>query len=556
MRHEKVVKITSMRQNITLNLSHEEAKLLRCLTFTPNEVARLALAVDKLRRGVVKNRSDLDDCLGRSEHRMRLRGVLVASGILSIGEKYNPTKQGKLLTFTETEEFNTFTEHDAEYVHLTKIRNDEVLAEERRIRKVQNLDGITLDVKPSTIIDEIFDLMEIEKELDRVEDRDEWKDCNYKISALQHILKNKHPKVQVYKKKNCSRLYSDLTNLPSKYRPNLKSKNGEYFVAVDITASQPRLFTRALTMLLNNEFDAWIFAKKILKIEDTKSFLSIKDEVNVKFEEWKKLVLAEMVRFDELLIGDFYSNVAKLVNSDRDSIKSEFMFLANDYSRKRKGFYYFKKFVRVNYPELHRFINAVKDQDMYHRANSPFNKKKFSIFVKMSKIESELILTNTVSKFIANNKDANIFTIHDSIAVEKKYIPEIVSLLKDSYKEANIPLSIKIEEYQTGRIIKEELEIQIYIEDTKENLIESKDKFSFSSLYPTNQCCTIPLSGTTSPVQKVLDRPTYMRLDSKNNRMVCSVKNKPYAQRKNETLEQFQSRVYQETGTTVKMKEN
>ena len=180
----------------------------------------------------------------------------------------------------------------------------------------------------------------------------------------------------------------------------------------------------------------------------------------------------------------------------------------------------------------------------------------------MSKIESELILTNTVSKFIANNKDANIFTIHDSIAVEKKYIPEIVSLLKDSYKEANIPLSIKIEEYQTGRIIKEELEIQIYIEDTKENLIvskenliESEDKFLSYKLSPTNQCCTLDLSQVPTQVPRTVDRATYMRVDSRG-RYICKVKGKPYAQRKNETLEQFQSRVFNETGTTVKMKEN
>jgi hypothetical protein len=413
--------------------------------------------------------------------------------------------------------------------------------EAKRIRQVQNLNGI----KFSNIekFHEKLQFLEAKLEfLEKDEEPDvkEIRHLKYNIKAVKNVLDG-NVKVYNYRQFNECRLYSTLTSLPKDLRKYIYSDYG-YFYELDIKASQPRLVKKCFTILLGNfTIDNYFY-----KLVNTPNYdkNNINDEMRLEFENWKISLIDELDRFNELTSDDFYLEVA----SDpifRDEMKKQFMWYFFDYSKKIDNGYYFHKYMIDNFPNIEKFKNALNLCKSYFKYKSNL----YDIPANFSKVEAEIVLETICKRFVKANPDSSIFTIHDGISVNLKDLQQIVDLTTQAYAEAGVYLNFKLTCLGTGETLAAQPPIYgglVYREykdsiDSREYK-DSIDSREYKDSHRINR--NPPYIGGCEGSLAAQTRNTPSRITLlKDGRFQISIKDRKIKSRKNETLDEFKTRL-------------
>jgi hypothetical protein len=529
MRHEKLATITTGRQMKPYNISKRELKKLMEVA-SGTDLVRCIYALHYIRTKKRVSLKSYMEMLGRTEDRTRRRDILNNLGYVIVGDEYKVKAYSKTLRHTRSRGWYTFQGEIGD--SLCQLEADRVAYERDRIYEVQFIDGAVVDV-PSDIME--AEMVRIESELLVETNRKKLDSLKYKKYANTEIMQ-KSPRIHTYKKSGCTRLYTSFTNMSKHYKAYLKDYRGEHMVGVDITASQPRLFTTVLKNILENEFEIWDFLYKIMEIPSDDISI-VKDDYVQAFSNWKIEVLKDLDKFDTFIDGDFYENIAIGTNCDRDGMKGQFMWYVNDFDDKIPFQYALMTKMEKELPTLNEYMKALKGQDSYSRKNK--DSKRYSISNKLSKLEADIILRGIVKKFRKLQPNENVITVHDSINVNPSNLNVLIPLIEQEFKLHKIPLKYKIEIHQNNIILKDNKKIQEYI-TLKTHNTTPHNKPQINNTIPTNVVPSPSLSLQNSQSQR--NRESQMKT-LKDGRLTISIKNKQINSRKGESLEEFEKRI-------------
>lgn len=250
-----------------------------------------------------------------------------------------------------------------------------------------------------------------------------------------------------------NRLHTNLTNMPSKFRPYL-TYHGENIQSLDIKNSQPYFMVLVLESLGNSriiEIISKVFGKSNIgnikqKLQQTTSSKAFQDE----FAPLKKAVLTgEFYEFLMPLFTDiqpdydgvfrkkFYDSdigKAKVVEFEtkRDLMKKlTLQILYTPLKRPSKEYLIFK----WHFPLLCECIEVFK--------TTTDEKDSFKLFPRLlQQVESDCVI-DTITKQIAEmNTDMPLWTIHDSFCTTESWFPILESMVQElflSYSLGVIP---------------------------------------------------------------------------------------------------------------------
>ena len=388
---------------------------------------------------------------------------LRANGVISTTGGYQAGVHSSKLVISECSEELILDDSFPEFNEITKILARKKNKEIKDIKKIQNIDGIRYDdvTAFNTKYEEIkLKIENNKKELKLFEEntkefkiiKKELKKLDYQRQSIEDFKTN-NIKIHTYKKFCCKRLFSSITNLPKELKSHIINDNG-YFFGVDVKASQPRLIEKALLDLLNENnnhvtiADLWFYTKWILDVDSDLCSIYGIDEYKDSYENWLTKVKLEINQFNEITKNDLYMYVCDYFGYDetkRDTIKREFLWYMFDYNNKILGSYDFMKFMEATFPLLNTFIIGLKKAQKYSGL------RKYSLSDKLSSIESDLILRTITKEFISTHPNVNIFTIHDSMAVNVEYLGDLINIIERVYKQNNINLKYVIEDFKNNK---------------------------------------------------------------------------------------------------------
>lgn len=250
-----------------------------------------------------------------------------------------------------------------------------------------------------------------------------------------------------------NRLHTNLTNMPSKFRPYL-TYYGENIQSLDIKNSQPYFMVLVLESLSNSkiiEIMNKVFGNGNIgniqqKLQETTSRKAFQQE----FAPLKKAVLTgKFYEFLMLLFTDItpdYDSVfrKKFYNSDtgkaevkefatkRDMMKKlTLQILYTPLKRPSKEYLIFKQ----HFPLLCECIEVFK--------MTSDEKDSFKLFPKLlQQVESDCVIDTITKKIAEINPDMPLWTIHDSFCTTQSWFPVLESLVQElflSYSQGVLP---------------------------------------------------------------------------------------------------------------------
>jgi hypothetical protein len=250
-----------------------------------------------------------------------------------------------------------------------------------------------------------------------------------------------------------NRLHTNLTNMPSKFRPYL-TYYGENIKSLDIKNSKPYFMVLVLEMLNNSKVIKIInrvyrnsnMGTMLQKLKETTSSKGFQEE----FAPLKKAVLTgEFYEFlmplftdiqpdyDGMFRKKFYDSntgVAEIFEfpNKRDLMKKlTLQILYTPLKRPSKEYLIFKQ----HFPLLCECMEIFK--------TSSDDKDSFKLFPKLlQQVESDCVI-DTITKQIAKiNPDMPLWTIHDSFCTTQSWFPVLESVVQElflSYSEGILP---------------------------------------------------------------------------------------------------------------------
>ncbi|ALR29117.1 hypothetical protein ATE47_00500 [Chryseobacterium sp. IHB B 17019] len=250
-----------------------------------------------------------------------------------------------------------------------------------------------------------------------------------------------------------NRLHTNLTNMPSKFRPYL-TYYGENIKSLDIKNSQPyfmvlvleSLSNRRILEIINRVYINSDIGTMLQKLKETTSSKAFQEE----FESLKKAVLVgKFYEFLMPLFTDIYpdydgvfrkkfydsnTGVAEIFefSCKRDLMKKlTLQILYTPLKRPSKEYLIFKK----HFPLLCECIEVFK--------TTSNEKDSFKLFPKLlQQIESDCVI-DTITKQIAKiNPDMPLWTIHDSFCTAQSWFSVLESMVQEiflSYSQGILP---------------------------------------------------------------------------------------------------------------------
>lgn len=193
----------------------------------------------------------------------------------------------------------------------------------------------------------------------------------------------------------------------------------------------------------------------------------------------------------------------------------------------------------------HLFSFFDKEFPLLNRAMLVLRTKK-GPYSDFNRIESSIF---SGASRILNNKGIKSITKYDSIVVKLKDLDKAKEVLNECFIKAGVSNRLK----ETKGMVPE------IIENRDKKLEEGAGSRTERECQGTDDALPLlfDFSGTNSGTKpkKTVDRPTFIRQDSRG-RFICKVKGTPFAQRSQESLEEFQNRVFDATGTRPMKKED
>lgn len=249
-----------------------------------------------------------------------------------------------------------------------------------------------------------------------------------------------------------NRLHTNLTNMPSKFRPYL-TYYGENIQSLDIKNSQPYFMVLVLESLSNSKIISKVFGNNnsfigtmLQKLQEITSSKAFQEE----FQPLKKAVLTG--RFYEFLIP-LFSDIRpdsdgvfrkRFYNSDTAKIEIKEFPTKRDLMKKltlqilytpltspSKEYKVFKQ----HFPLLCECIEIFK--------TTTDEKDSFKLFPRLlQQVEADCVI-DTITKQIADaNPDMPLWTIHDSFCTTQSWFPVLESMVKElflSYSHGVLP---------------------------------------------------------------------------------------------------------------------
>lgn len=250
-----------------------------------------------------------------------------------------------------------------------------------------------------------------------------------------------------------NRLHTNLTNMPSKFRPYL-TYQGENIQSLDIKNSQPYFMVLVLESLSNSkiiEIMSRVFGSSnigniLQKLQQTTSSKAFQQE----FAPLKKAVLTG--QFYEFLMALFtditpgYDGVFRksFYNSDTDKAevyefptkrdlmkKLTLQILYTPLKKPSKEYLIFKQ----HFPLLCECIEVFK--------TTSDEKDSFKLFPKLlQQVESDCVIDTITKQIAETNPDIPLWTIHDSFCTTQSWFPVLESMVQElflSYSEGVLP---------------------------------------------------------------------------------------------------------------------
>lgn len=250
-----------------------------------------------------------------------------------------------------------------------------------------------------------------------------------------------------------NRLHTNLTNMPSKFRPYL-TYYGENIQSLDIKNSQPyfmvlvleRLSNSKIIEIMNRVFGNDNIGTMLQKLQQITSSKAFQEE----FAPLKKAVLTG--QFYEFLIPlfvdiqpdsdgvfrkSFYNSdigkaEVKEFPTKRDLMKKlTLQILYTPLKRPSKEYLIFKQY----FPLLCKCIEAFK--------TTSNEKESFKLFPKLlQQVESDCVLDTITKQIAETNPDMPLWTIHDSFCTTQSWFPIMETAVKElflSYSDGILP---------------------------------------------------------------------------------------------------------------------
>ncbi len=303
---------------------------------------------------------------------------------------------------------------------------------------------------------------------------------NAKLSNTQKYSRRyliemiKHERIYFQREGKDNRLHSTITNLPKDLRHFISFKGKEKLFSLDLKSSQP-FFLAGLLHLLScqsTERDLKSFPSSCKESSLANNYLSdrilqclnsIKDrEIRKRicsslstmiWENEKPLDITGVTTFIDLVVrSDLYEYIGRRFSKDflyrvqtsigvsdqfynqnkeykewihfsslRDYVKiavMEFLY-SSPLNKERRC----REIRRILPPVVSEVIDRMKKE----------NKNQFPIF--MQNLEASLIVDRITRKLTEQHPDMPLFTIHDSIATTKHYVPIVEQFIKDELQE-------------------------------------------------------------------------------------------------------------------------
>lgn len=292
--------------------------------------------------------------------------------------------------------------------------------------------------------------------------------------ALGSIGRFKEALNQPRRDNNVLRYHSVLTNMNSIYR-NAVTYNGEELYALDLKNSQVFLSTKLLStnylirsygdgakvdIIFDNPIEIYkrLTNQPFLEVDSlnskiTKCNLSkssyimlglFKDSpLNIRFQEYFRLAIKG--NFYESLREKIHQELGVYIESRGDVKRNVFKFMFSEVHSKSK----FVKLFEELFPEVYKVFYDIKEYD-------------HTILPRiLQRIESNLFIDRIAKRVSKELPKAPIYTIHDSIASTKEYIPTIRKIMEEEFIDGigAIP-GIKEEHWCKANIIKEVNELK------------------------------------------------------------------------------------------------
>ncbi|WP_248723091.1 hypothetical protein [Seonamhaeicola sp. ML3] len=292
--------------------------------------------------------------------------------------------------------------------------------------------------------------------------------------ALGSIQRFKEALNQPRRDNNVLRYHSVLTNMNSIYR-NAVTYNGEELHALDLKNSQIFLSTKLLStnylirsfnngakvdIIFDNPIEMYkrLTNQPFLEVDSlnskvTKCNLSktsyimlglFKDSpLNMHFQEYFRLAIKG--NFYENLREKIHKELGVYIESRGDVKRNVFKFMFSEVHSKSK----FVKLFEALFPEVYKVFYDIKkhDHSVLPRA--------------LQRVESNLFIDRIAKRISKELPKAPIYTIHDSIASTKQYIPAIRKIMEEEFlKTIGAVPGIKEEHWCKDNIIKEVNELK------------------------------------------------------------------------------------------------
>jgi len=514
-------------------------------------------------RGSIKKHeigSELRKICGASQNFDLVLGILEGLELIEIDHAYCSGKDGSPFGKKYFHKLEVPVEglgNDILKSRLLGILKKKELTEERYALRYNWFDGISID--PSFDVPEFMKIWLAEKwRIKRVE----WSNLGItgedlieaekeyqsrlvtRLAAVDDLISGN---LKFFKKRNSEgRLYSTINQIPSELRKHLLYSDGSRMVERDVKSSQPRILAKVLieSIIQNwNEF----------KWNNFKNFYQKSTDEKISIQDIIAKIKLDLSEIEDIAKGDIYQHLANETGISRDEAKSSLLIYLNDYretntvdSVKIIKFYFADRYLKV-----FALISYLHKREYELRTKSDCRYSEFSISKNLAYCESELIL-ETSKKFRMTCPEVAIATVHDSVLVPAEYGEIMDSLLETTYISKGLKLELKVEKFEEIKI-EENLNKEIASPPQEQEQVH----IPFNVLIvEENTPLTVKSSGTNVevpvptpvPSQEVpvpstwnIDRVSTIRVDARG-RYVTSVKNKPMASRKGETLDAFRSR--------------
>lgn len=178
----------------------------------------------------------------------------------------------------------------------------------------------------------------------------------------------------------------------------------------------------------------------ILKSFIRKNYLTIDDEplVEIDLINSQPLFLSNLIELNSLslLDKDEFSNFKRITTSGKyydilvDELKLDNRKDAKEltykvfFGKNSKSSAYDRKFKKI-FPTIYEFIKVYKKESSNYR----------QISYDLQKEESDFIFNKVILDIVRNHPEIKLFTVHDSIIVQKKYEVIVRNILNEKFKE-------------------------------------------------------------------------------------------------------------------------